>query len=138
VDSAKHNYYKKLMELYEKGKVPTNSLAEVDIFHDNWCGIHNGDYCNCDPDIKLGIQRDETVVATAKSKVSLDQNLSEDTRPLEQPTKPCPHCGCKEFIIWQGAKNPSQQAISCNGCGAVLSSTHPLDPDDRPMHRPLP
>jgi hypothetical protein len=28
-----------------------------------------------------------------------------------------------------------KQAISCNGCGAILSSTHPLDPDDRPMRR---
>lgn len=62
--------------------------------------------------------------------------MNEEMRALEPPTRPCPHCGSKEFLLWQGANDPQQRAISCNGCGAVLSSTHPLDPDDRPMRRP--
>jgi hypothetical protein len=62
--------------------------------------------------------------------------MHEETRPLELPTTPCPHCGSKEFILWRGAHDPTHLAISCDACGAVLSSTHPLDPDDRPMRRP--
>jgi hypothetical protein len=27
--------------------------------------------------------------------------------------------------------DPQQRAISCNGCGAILSSTRPLDPDEK-------
>jgi uncharacterized Zn finger protein len=62
--------------------------------------------------------------------------MHEDRHPLRRPTIPCPHCGSKEFIVWQVADDRTNQAISCNGCGAVLSSTHPLDEDDRPMRRP--
>jgi hypothetical protein len=62
--------------------------------------------------------------------------VNEETRLLETPTAPCPHCGSKEFIFWQGANDPTRRAISCNGCGAVMSSTHPLDDDDRPRRRP--
>jgi hypothetical protein len=25
----------------------------VDIYHDHWCGINKGRYCNCNPDIKV-------------------------------------------------------------------------------------
>ena len=39
-------------------------------------------------------------------------------------------------LIWQAPHDPKKQAITCSGCGAVMSSTHPLDPDDRPMRRP--
>jgi hypothetical protein len=36
----------------------------------------------------------------------------------------------------EGADDPTKLAISCDGSGAVISSTHPLDPNDRPMRRP--
>jgi len=62
--------------------------------------------------------------------------MLEETRPLEVPTRPCPHCGSKEFILWQRRDDPANRAISCEGCGAVLSSTHPLDEDDRPLPKP--
>ena len=62
--------------------------------------------------------------------------MFEETRPLALPARPCPHCGSKEFIVWQSAHDPANQAISCAACGAVISSTHPLDPEDRPMRRP--
>ena len=139
MDPTKHNYYKKLMKLYVQGRIPTASLTEVDIFHDDWCGVYSGRYCNCDPDIKLRTQRanDGTDYGHTQEETSIARgSLDEEAHPLELPTKPCPHCGSKEFIIWMAANDPTKQAISCNGCGAVLSSTHPLDPEDRPMRRP--
>jgi uncharacterized Zn finger protein len=54
---------------------------------------------------------------------------------LEIPTAPCPRCGAGEFILWRHREDAAQRAISCAGCGAVLSSTHPLDSDDRPVRR---
>ncbi len=62
-------------------------------------------------------------------------HLNEDAQPLKIPNIPCPHCGATQFVIWDHAHKPGMRAISCNGCGAVLSSTHPLDPDDRPKRR---
>jgi hypothetical protein len=53
LDPRKHNYYRKLLKLYEQGKVPRGRLADVDIYHDDWCRIYRGGYCNCDPEIKL-------------------------------------------------------------------------------------
>jgi hypothetical protein len=52
-DPRQHNYYKKLMELLEQGKVPPGCLTDVDVYHDDWCGIHRGGYCDCDPEIKF-------------------------------------------------------------------------------------
>ncbi len=60
--------------------------------------------------------------------------MKEETRPLQFPTRPCPHCGSKQFIIWSRADDPNNQAISCDG--AVVSSTHPLDDHERPVRRP--
>jgi hypothetical protein len=139
MDPTKHNYYKKLMKLYEQGKIPTKSLTEVDIYHDDWCGVYCGDYCNCDPDVKLRPKpggNGGNIGHTHEERSSAKGAMNEETRPLQPPTAPCPHCGCKEFIIWQAPGDPMKQAISCNGCGAVMSSTHPLDPDDRPIRRP--
>ena len=98
MDPAKHNYYKKLMRLHRQGKIPTTSLTEVDIYHDDWCKVHKGGYCNCDPEIKLrprpgsnGGGNGHSQKGEGSEKVS----LSEDTRPLQPPTAPCPHCGSK-------------------------------------------
>ncbi len=55
---------------------------------------------------------------------------------LPVPVKPCPHCGSRKFIIWMRENDFTNQAISCNGCGAVISSTHLLADDDRPIRRP--
>jgi len=52
-DPTKHNYYPKLMELYRNGKIAIPSLYEVDIYHDDWCRIYRGGYCNCEPEVKL-------------------------------------------------------------------------------------
>ena len=52
IDPRKHNYYEKLMNLVQEGKVPRGRITEVDICHDDWCRIYQGGYCNCDPEIK--------------------------------------------------------------------------------------
>ncbi len=136
VDPMKHNYYKKLMKLHAQGKLPTVGLHEVDICHDDWCRVYRGGYCNCEPDIRVrqqpGLGAEHRKTDTQAVRVA--GSITEEVRPLEPP--PCPHCGCKQFIMWQGADDPTRQAISCDGCGAVLSSTHPLDPEDRPKRRP--
>jgi hypothetical protein len=140
MDPTKHNYYKKVMELYRQGKISTASPTEVDIYHDDWCGVYQGNYCNCDPHIKLRAKPVGSGGGNGHPQEeggdSVKGSMSEDTHPLRPPTTPCPHCGSKEFVIWQAPKDRKKQAISCNGCGAVMSSTHPLDPDDRPMRRP--
>jgi hypothetical protein len=139
MDLTKHNYYSKLLALYQRGGIPAASLTEVDIFHDDWCAVYKGGYCNCDPDVRL---RPEPAANGGDDRRSPEVegdsqgSLYEDTRPLEPPTTPCPHCGAKDFILWQGANDSKKWAISCNGCGAVMSSTHPLDSDNRPMRRP--
>jgi hypothetical protein len=52
IDPRKHNYYEKLMKLVEESKVPPGQVTNVDICHDDWCGIYEGGYCNCEPEIK--------------------------------------------------------------------------------------
>jgi hypothetical protein len=139
MDPAKHNYHEKLIQLHEQGQIPSGSLTEVDICHDDWCAIYKGGYCNCDPDINLRLPPSRLgrgVGLRQEAESSAKSPLSEDTHQLRHPSAPCPHCGSEEFLLWRAAQDPMRQAISCNGCGAVMSSTHPLDPDDRPMRRP--
>jgi hypothetical protein len=31
----------------------TAGLHDIDIRHDAWCAIHQGRYCNCDPDVRV-------------------------------------------------------------------------------------
>jgi hypothetical protein len=52
-DPTKHNYYKKLIQMFQQGKLPTASVSDVDIAHDDWCAIYSGGYCDCDPDIRI-------------------------------------------------------------------------------------
>ena len=46
IDPHKHNYYKKIMKLVAQGKLPRERLSEVDVYHDDWCRIYRGGYCN--------------------------------------------------------------------------------------------
>jgi hypothetical protein len=50
---SEHNYMKKLRQLIQQGQLPEVGLERVDIYHDDWCAIHSGRYCNCDPHIDL-------------------------------------------------------------------------------------
>ena len=52
-EPIKHHYHKKLLKLYEQGKIPSASLGLMDIYHDDWCALYRDAYCNCDPDIQL-------------------------------------------------------------------------------------
>jgi hypothetical protein len=52
-DPTKHNYYQKLVDLHAQGKIPSVGFSEVDIAHDNWCGIYQGGYCDCDPEVRV-------------------------------------------------------------------------------------
>jgi hypothetical protein len=52
-DPRLHNYYSKLIELYEQGKVPPGRIMEIDIFHDDWCSIYRGGYYDCEPEVRL-------------------------------------------------------------------------------------
>ena len=138
MDPTKHNYYKKLIKLHERGQIPAASLCDVDIYHDDWCRVYTGGYCNCDPEIELhplAVGGGGNGHARAGAGRAAGP-AAEETRSLVAPVAPCPHCGCKEFIFWQVPYDPGRQAISCSGCGAVMSSTHPLDPEDRPRQRP--
>jgi hypothetical protein len=47
-----HNYLKKLWKLHQEGKLDP-ALCKTDIYHDDWCGIYAGGYCNCDPEIEV-------------------------------------------------------------------------------------
>ena len=48
---AEHNYLTKIKKLYAEGKIPSASLSNVDIYHDDWCAIYRGGLCDCDPDV---------------------------------------------------------------------------------------
>jgi hypothetical protein len=41
------------MALYRQGKLPPSRMTEVDVAHDDWCGIYRGGYCNWGPDIRF-------------------------------------------------------------------------------------
>jgi hypothetical protein len=54
LDPTKHNYYRKVMDLLASNPdLQTAGLHDIDIRHDAWCAIHQGRYCNCDPDVRV-------------------------------------------------------------------------------------
>jgi hypothetical protein len=53
IDPRQHNYYEKLMKLVAEGKILPAQITEVDVYHDDWCHIYQGGYCDCDPEIVL-------------------------------------------------------------------------------------
>lgn len=46
-----HNYLKKVLEM-NIGSGP-DQVTHVKVFHDDWCNIRLGGFCNCDPDIQV-------------------------------------------------------------------------------------
>ena len=52
-DPRKHTYFRTLVELVERGVLPPGLVGVVDVYHDDWCRINHGGYCNCDPEIRL-------------------------------------------------------------------------------------
>ena len=59
LDPMKHNYMKKIMKLYQGGKLPPPGVALTDVCHNGWCGIYQGLYCNCNPDIVVWVCKTE-------------------------------------------------------------------------------
>ncbi len=51
--AKKHNYEKKLEKLRKSGVLPKVGLSQINIAHDDWCGIYKSKRCNCDPDVSL-------------------------------------------------------------------------------------
>lgn len=54
---ARHNYGKRLLAMLAEGKLEAGQLTHVDIYHDGWCAIYAGGYCNCDPEIRLRLYK---------------------------------------------------------------------------------
>jgi hypothetical protein len=46
------NYYRPLREFLAQHQFRAG-IADIDIRHDDWCAIHRGEYCNCEPEIRL-------------------------------------------------------------------------------------
>ena len=59
-----HNYLKKIIELLGAGLITPEGVQHVQVLHDDYCLIHVGKDCNCDPDIELGNAEDmeDTIV----------------------------------------------------------------------------
>lgn len=49
-----HNYIKKIGQMIARGQISRDApLTELNIYHDHWCGIYQGELCNCNPDIEI-------------------------------------------------------------------------------------
>ena len=52
--TPEHNYVRKLHYLWRVGAIPREGgLHLLTVWHDDWCGVYNGQLCNCDPDSTL-------------------------------------------------------------------------------------
>lgn len=51
--TKQHNYLAKIAAMQRNGMFPQATLSDVFIKHDDWCDVHRGGFCNCDPDIEL-------------------------------------------------------------------------------------
>ena len=52
-EAPQHNYLPKLLAMYERGEIARVGLQEVNVYHDDWCGIYKNAWCDCDPDVEL-------------------------------------------------------------------------------------
>jgi len=54
-DRNQHNHRLKIDRLLAAGKIPVvvGTASRLDVVHDDWCGIFDGGFCNCDPDIRF-------------------------------------------------------------------------------------
>lgn len=46
------NYGAKVEQYLRDHQPAPGSFSNVGIYHDNWCGLHKGGRCNCDPEVK--------------------------------------------------------------------------------------
>ena len=45
-DPSQHNYFKKLIELVEQGKIPFARFWMMDVYHEDGCRFYRGGYCD--------------------------------------------------------------------------------------------
>mgnify|MGYP001579451151 CR=1 FL=1 len=67
-----HEYFKRLSIALGLGILDAGTVNHALIFHDNWCGIHEKNECNCNPDIiiqtptgQMKVQKDGTIQGIA-------------------------------------------------------------------------
>lgn len=48
------NYKKKVQQAIQAGAFKRGEIYDIDVRHDDWCGVWVGKPCNCDPDITIG------------------------------------------------------------------------------------
>ena len=48
-DPAKHNYFAPTMARALAAPPPPGTALLVHVYHDDWCAVHQGGYCSCDP-----------------------------------------------------------------------------------------
>ena len=54
-----HNYLGKIEKLVQDGVIPHGSFADVAILHAPSRTLHQGGFCDCDPDVRAVGESDE-------------------------------------------------------------------------------
>ena len=49
---GEHNYIRKLLSMQHAGLLPVTGLYQLQVHHDDWCGVFRGARCDCDPVIE--------------------------------------------------------------------------------------
>ena len=57
-DTMAGNYVTKVMRMVEDGIVKCGEVSSIQVLHDDWCAVHMGKDCNCDPDIEMRKEED--------------------------------------------------------------------------------
>ena len=56
------NYVDKILERIcaeiVRGERPSPGIVHTFVGHDNWCGMYQGNPCNCDPKIRTGTEEE--------------------------------------------------------------------------------
>ena len=54
MSAPQHNYLAKMHRMWQTGALPREAgYHQVAVAHDDWCGIFQGQRCNCGPDITV-------------------------------------------------------------------------------------
>jgi hypothetical protein len=47
------NYVTKIAAMQDAGTLPRVGVAQIEVFHDDWCGVFQSQRCDCDPEVRL-------------------------------------------------------------------------------------
>jgi hypothetical protein len=54
MSAPQHNYLTKIQQMWASGDLPREAgYHQVAVSHDDWCGVFEGQRCNCDPEITV-------------------------------------------------------------------------------------